>query len=181
MNIVLLSGSPRKVSQTNRVALHLKDIFTTTTMHKINYIDLRETVLPFIQHVYTSREKAPAEHLALFDIVAAADAFIIVSPEYNGAYSPAMKNFFDHFPKQFRKPFGIVTASTGSMGGMRASQQLLQLVPALGGIASATLLITPHVDQKFTETGVLLDEQFGHSIHRFVQDFLWLAETVTKR
>lgn len=165
-------------SQTNRVALHLRGILTNTTAHTIHYIDLRETVMPLIQHVYTTREKAPPEHVALFDMMAAADAFVIVSPEYNGAYSPAMKNFFDHFPKQFRKPFGIVTASTGSMGGMRASQQLLQLVPALGGIASATLLITPHVDQKFSASGALADEQFGHNIHRFVEDFLWLAETV---
>ncbi len=46
----------------------------------------------------------------------AANAFIIVTPEYNGSYTPAMKNLFDHFPKQIHKPFGIVTASTRGDG-----------------------------------------------------------------
>ena len=45
---------------------------------------------------------------------------LLVTPEYNGSYTPALKNLFDHFPKQSRKPFGIVTASPGALGGMRA-------------------------------------------------------------
>ena len=65
-----------------------------------------------------------------------ADAFILVSPEYNGSYSPAMKNLVDHFPKQHHKPFGIATASPGPLGGIRASQQMQLLVNALFGIAS---------------------------------------------
>lgn len=108
----------------------------------------------------------------------AADAFIIVTPEYNGSYSPALQNLLDHFPKQLRKVFGLATASTGALGGARSSQQLLLLVPALFGIASPYLLITPHVDKKFDAEGNLIDGSFQAAIDTFIREFLWLAESV---
>ena len=102
----------------------------------------------------------------------------MVSPEYNGSYSPALQNLLDHFPKQSHKAFGIVTASAGPMGGMRSTQQLLLLIPALFGIASPHMLITPMVDKKFDEMGNLLDPSFKKSVDNFLQEFLWLAESL---
>ena len=107
-----------------------------------------------------------------------ADAFILVTPEYNGGYSPALQNMMDHFPKQSHKAFGIVTASPGAMGGMRASQQLLLLVPALFGVVSPYMLITPQVDKKFDAEGNLTDPGFEQSIETFTNEFLWLAQTL---
>jgi NAD(P)H-dependent FMN reductase len=89
-----------------------------------------------------------------------------------------MKNMLDHFPKQHHKVFGIVTASPGAMGGMRASQQMLLLVPALFGIASPYMLIVPQVDKKFDEEGNLRDETFYKSVHNFISEFSWLAEKI---
>lgn len=89
-----------------------------------------------------------------------------------------MKNLFDHFPKQRGKAFGICTGSDGMMGGMRSAQQLLQLVPALFGIASPTLLIVPTMDKKFDEAGKLTDASFSKKVHDFLTDFLWLADAL---
>jgi NAD(P)H-dependent FMN reductase len=110
-----------------------------------------------------------------------ADAFILVTPEYNGSYSPAMKNMLDHFPKQHHKTFGLVTASPGAMGGMRAAMQLQQLVFALFGIGSPYMLVVPGVDKKFDVEGNLLDESFQKSVDLFVKEFLWLSEKVVKK
>ena len=87
----------------------------------------------------------------------------------------------DHFPKQSRKSFGLVTASPGAMGGIRASQQLLLMVPALFGIASPHMLIIPLVDKKFDEEVNLIDESFRKSIDVFAKEFLWLAESITEK
>src|SRR5262249_22660439 len=100
---------------------------------------------------------------------------------YNGSYSPAMKNLLDHFPKQHHKPFGIVTASPGALGGIRAAQQMQLLVSALFGVASPYMLIIPAVDKKFDEEGNLQDASFSNSVHNFVTEFLWLAESVLKK
>jgi NAD(P)H-dependent FMN reductase len=176
MNIEIIAGSPRHPSLNLRVAMHIHQRLQTTTQHQIGLIALNKITIPFIQNVWSKPEAAPEEFRELAERMFAADAFILASPEYNGAYSPAMKNLFDHFPKQYRKPFGIITSSPGAMGGIRASQQLLQLVPALFGIASPNMLIVPQVDKKFDEDGRLLAPEFQKSIDDFCTEFMWLAE-----
>ncbi len=180
MKIEIISGSPRIGSVTKRVALHLKKAISETTPHEVDVIDMHDWNLPPIQAVWSSPDKAPPEFQSLAKRIFDADAYVLVTPEYNGSYSPALKNLLDHFPKRMHKPFGIVTASPGGMGGMRASQQLLLLVPALFGIASPNMLITPGVDKKFNEDGELLDEKFHNTVHNFISEFLWLAEKLVE-
>ena len=176
MRIEIISGSPRTNSVTRRVALHLNNWLSQNSNHDVDIIDMRDWNIPPIQAAWSSVDKAPVEFQPLAERIFNADAYILVSPEYNGSYSPAMKNLLDHFPKRHHKPFGIVTASPGAMGGIRASQQLLQLVPALFGIASPYMLIIPAVEKKFSPDGDLLDESFQNGVHNFISEFLWLSE-----
>ena len=180
MRIEIISGSPRTNSLSHRVALHLKNWLSQNSTHDVDIIDMRDWNIPPIQAAWSSVDKAPVEFQPLAERIFNADAYILVSPEYNGSYSPAMKNLLDHFPKRHHKPFGIVTASPGAMGGIRASQQLLQLVPALFGIASPYMLIIPAVDKKFSADGDLLDESFQNGVHNFVTEFLWLSEKIVE-
>lgn len=178
MRLEIISGSARNKSVSHHVALHLQALLTQQTEHDVNIIDVRENDLPPLQGVYTSIEKTPDEFKSLAERIFNANAFILVSPEYNGSYSPALKNLLDHFPKQHRKVFGIVTASPGAMGGIRAAMQLQHLVFALFGIGSPYMLIVPAVDKKFDTEGNLIDEGFQKSIDTFVSEFIWLAEKV---
>ena len=178
MKIEIISGSPRTNSVTHRVSVYLKNWLKQNSEHEVDIIDMKDWNVPAIQSVWVSLDKVPVEFKPLAERVFNADAFILVSPEYNGGYSPTMKNLLDHFPKQHQKPFGIVTASPGAMGGIRAAQQLLLLVPALFGIASPYMLIVPAVDKKFSPDGDLLDESFQNGVHNFISEFLWLAEKI---
>lgn len=180
MKIEIVSGSPRVNSVTRRVALHLQNFLRETTAHEVGLIDLKDWDLPYMQAVFPSVDNTPEKWKPLSERVFGADAFILVSPEYNGSYSPAMKNLLDSYPKQHHKAFGVVTASTGAMGGMRATQQMLLLISALFGIASPYLLIVPWVDKKFDKSGVLTDQSFHHQVHNFTTEFLWLAESIVK-
>ncbi|MES2647363.1 MAG: NAD(P)H-dependent oxidoreductase [Bacteroidota bacterium] len=181
MNIQIISGSPREKSVTNRVAIFLKNYLSQHTSHEVGIIDVRDYQLPLLQEVWTSVDKAPPEFRQLATTMFEADAFILVSPEYNGSYSPAMKNLLDQFPKQNRKAFGIVTASPGAMGGIRASQQMQLLVGALFGILAPNMLITPFVDKKFDADGNLTDVEFQKAINVFIKEFTWLAESVNAK
>lgn len=181
MNLVVIAGSPRKGSVTKRIALHLENHFSETTSHNIQFVDLEEVNLPPIQQVWSSIDAVPEEFKSLATIVFEADAFVLVTPEYNGSYSPAMKNLLDHFPKQLRKPFGLVAGSYGAFGGLRAGLQMQALVSALFGVFSPHMLIVPQMDKKFDEQGNLLDPAFQSSIDQFAKEFLWLAERVTAK
>lgn len=180
MTIEIISGSPRIQSVTRRVALYLRNWIRNNTQHQTEIIDLKDWNLPAVQSVFSTIEKTPDDFKPLAERIFSADAIILVTPEYNGSYSPSMKNLLDHFPKQQHKAFGIATASPGAMGGIRAAQQLLLLVPALFGVVSPYLLIVPAVDKKFTPDGDLLDESFQNNVHNFVSEFLWLAERLVK-
>jgi NAD(P)H-dependent FMN reductase len=176
MNIVILSGSPRQGSLTHRVALHLNQRLQEITEHNIQLVSLQDIELPPIQAVWSSVEKAPEQFRSLAETMFSADAFILVSPEYNGSYSAALKNLIDFFPKQHRKPFGVVTASPGALGGIRAAQQMQLLVAALFGILSPYMLVVPTVDKKFDADGNLIEPSFQNSVHQFTTEFLWLAQ-----
>jgi len=178
MNIEIISGSPSAASLSNRVARFLKKQLLEKTEHQVNIIDVRDWNLPPVQEVWTSEEKAPFAFQSLAKRMFQADAFILVSPEFNGSYTPAMKNLLDHFPKQHHKTFGIVTASPGAFGGIRASQQMQLLVGGLFGILAPHMLIVPTVDKKFSENAELLEPGFQKSVDLFTDEFLWLAEAV---
>jgi len=178
MRIEILSGSSRQSSVTYRLALHLQKVLEETTEYEVGIIDTRENELPLLQGVFTSAEAAPAEYRSLAERMFQAQAYILVTPEYNGSYSATLKNLLDHFPKQHHKVFGIVTGSPGALGGIRAAMQLQQLIFALFGIGSPYMLVTPQVDKKFDEDGNLLDTTFQKGIDLFVKEFLWLAEKV---
>ncbi len=180
MNIEIISGSPRNESVSYRVALHLKEVLANKTEHNIGLIDVRNHDLGLLQTVFSTVEATPEKHKELAKRIFAADAFVLVTPEYNGSYSPALQNLLDHFPKQSRKVFGVVTSSPGAMGGMRASQKLLTFIPGLFGIASPHMLVIPAVDKKFDAEGKLIDETFEKSVNNFVTEFIWLAESVSK-
>lgn len=179
MNIEIVSGSPRKDSVTYRLALFLNKFLRNKTPYTVNILDVRDWPLPVLQQeVYSNIQMTPAHLQPLAHRIFNADAFILISPEYNGSYTPALKNLFDHFPKQSRKVFGIATASTGSLGGIRASQQMQLLIHALFGIGSPYMLIVPFINKKFDETGVLTDPAFQKNTEVFIQEFLWLAENL---
>src|ERR1041384_7411050 len=104
MKIEIISGSPRENSLTRRVAIHLRSLLGKNSRHEVGLIDVKDWELPVVQSVFTSVETTPDEFKPLAKRMFAADAFVFVSPEYNGSYSPAMKNLIDHFPKQYHKP-----------------------------------------------------------------------------
>jgi NAD(P)H-dependent FMN reductase len=178
MKIEIIAGSARKNSLTFRIALFLHRYLSDNTAHEIGIIDCRSWTLPLIESVFTSVENTPEKFKPLAERMFASEGYILVSPEYNGSYSPALKNLLDHFPKQHRKPFAVATGSPGAMGGIRAAQQMQLLIDALFGIGSPYMLIVPQVEKKFDEQGNLIDQAFFNNAHNFITEFIWLAESV---
>jgi NAD(P)H-dependent FMN reductase len=63
--------------------------------------------------------------------VAAADAVVVVTPEYNHGMTAPLKNAFDYLYREWNdKPLGVVSYG-GVSGGLRAVQQIKQVAAAL--------------------------------------------------
>ncbi|MGC5012271.1 NADPH-dependent FMN reductase [Streptosporangium sp. DT93] len=79
-------------------------------------------------------DPAPATQAALAEVtprLAAAEAFVIVTPEYNHSFPASLKNLVDwHFTQWQAKPIGFVSYG-GVGGGLRAVEQLRQVFAEL--------------------------------------------------
>lgn len=75
----------------------------------VHILDLRKTPLPLLN---PSAEQEP-EHLPYVrQLVLAADAFVLATPDYHGSMSGTLKNFLDYFWMEFAgKVFGYVCSS----------------------------------------------------------------------
>ncbi|MFJ8232361.1 NADPH-dependent FMN reductase [Streptomyces sp. NPDC094448] len=89
-------------------------------------VDVAATDLP------TSFEPAAHEGArAVAASLAAADAFIVVTPEFNHSYPAALKNLIDwHGPEWYAKPVAFVSYG-GVSGGLRAVEHLRQVFAEL--------------------------------------------------
>ncbi|HEX2315637.1 MAG TPA: NAD(P)H-dependent oxidoreductase [Thermomonospora sp.] len=88
----------------------------------VDVIDLGTAGLP--DTLAGDDEEAPAPVRALAPRMAAADAFVIVTPEYNHSFPAPLKTAIDWFVDEWRaKPVGFVSYG-GSAGGLRAVEQL---------------------------------------------------------
>lgn len=182
MNVTIISGSPRTPNLSFRAALFLKaQLENLFQQHTYSILDVREFPLPYVHSSWAKREDVPTEYSRLANLIFDADAYILVSPEYNGGYSPAMKNILDHFPKYLHKTFGIVTYSDGVRGGFRAALALQHLVCALFGIPCPHLLPIGLVHKTINEDGTTTDEALLKITEGFLKEFVWLAEAVAEK
>lgn len=182
MKITIVSGSPRKESVTIRVAKHLFNLFKEKyPQYEFQFISLQEYQIPFVEKVWSTINDVPQEFKPVAEKIYNADAFVLVTPEYNGSMSSALRNLFDHFPKQNKKVFGIVTASDGAMGGIRAAVAMQNQICAWFGIPCPQMLVVGNMDKKFDANGNLLDEKFCNNILNFTTEFIWLAEAVNSK
>ncbi|MDV6011314.1 NAD(P)H-dependent oxidoreductase [Haloechinothrix sp. LS1_15] len=96
----------------------------------IDLIDLAEVELPVVIPDFDVAE-IPDEVTALGRRLAAADGFVVITPEYNHAYPAALKNAIDWFHEEWNaKPVAFI--SYGGMGqGIRAVEQLRQVFAEL--------------------------------------------------
>ena len=91
--------------------------------------------------------------------LAAADAFIVVTPEYNHSYTGELKSFIDSFGEEWRdKPVGFVSYG-GISGGLRAVEHLRQVFAELRAVGLRDTVSFAKAWNRFEPDGRLGDPQ----------------------
>ena len=96
--------------------------------------------------------------------IAAADAVLIATPEYNGSVPGLLKNAVDWASRPFPdnafrgKPVAIVGASTGSYGAMWAQQDLRRVLGVVGARVLEGELPVSRAQDRFDADGRLTDD-----------------------
>jgi NAD(P)H-dependent FMN reductase len=99
----------------------------------VDQVDLADLALPLLDEPAHPRTgNYVHEHTKAWSArIAAADAVVMVTPEYNFGYSAVLKNAIDYLHGEWLyKPVGFVSYG-GVAGGTRAVQQLKQVVTTL--------------------------------------------------
>ncbi|MGJ8689751.1 MAG: NADPH-dependent FMN reductase [Gammaproteobacteria bacterium] len=158
--------------------------------HEIELIDALEYPLEpiFKPHFAYAKSQAPDALNELAKKIAAADGYIMLSPEYNHSMSPALANLLNHFGSSLfaYKPSAIVTYSAGQWGGMRAAIGMRAYLSELGCLPVSAMIHVPKAQEVFTEDGAAQpgedqERWFDYFGRTFTQLHWWAEATQTHR
>lgn len=180
LRVLILSGSSRPGSYNGRLATLAHGLAEATGAVPTR-LDLRALALP----VYDAEVEAagmPAGALALRDALAAHDALIVATPEYNGFPTPLLINSFDWLSRVTAasggpaglavlagKPVGVMSASPGPFGGMRSLMFTRQFFHnVLGTLVLPEQFALSQAMNAFDDAGKLRDEKHLQAVQRVV-------------
>lgn len=125
LRILLISGSARRDSFNTRL-LDVAAARLREAGAEPQRLDLGALALPIYDGDLEAAQGQPAGAQALVEALAAADALLIASPEYNAFPTPLLINALDWASRRpgFKaaaqgKPVAMVSASPGALGGLR--------------------------------------------------------------
>lgn len=181
-NIPIILGSIRRGRQSPKVARFIQSKLEASGQIKSEILDLAEFQLPPMEERVAFREDAPANVLKFHERLSQADAFVIVSPDYNNAYPGALKNALDYFWTEIRrKPVGICTVSANPCGGFNVSAQLQFLMLSMHALPITNSLHATLVDRTFDEEGHTSVAIFNEQADWFVTEMIWYTQMVQRQ
>ncbi|MFG1794353.1 NADPH-dependent FMN reductase [Nocardia sp. NPDC049149] len=134
-------------------------------------IDLLDTPLP------ADLTDSPAA-MAYRARLAAADAFVVITSEYNHGYPAALKTAFDTAKREWRaKPIGFVSYG-GLSGGLRAVEQLRQVVAEIHMVSIRETVSFHQAKKQFDAAGETQDGAAIDAAERLLGQLAWWARTL---
>ncbi len=113
------------------------------------------------------------------DITAQADAFFIVTPEYNHSFPGSLKRLLDsELANYIHKPVAIAGVSNGSWGGVRAVESLVPAVREMGLAVTFTSAYFARVQDLFDDQGNAKEERTLANVQKAYAELLWMARVL---
>jgi NAD(P)H-dependent FMN reductase len=148
---------------------------------KADLIDLVETPLPTVFPVLgqpPASEEARELLAAVSPRLAAADAFVIVTPEYNHSFPAALKNAIDWHNKEWHaKPVGFVSYG-GFSAGLRAVEQLRLVLAELHAVTIRDAVGFQGVWAQFDTDGKAKDPAGDAAAKTMLDQLAWWAHAL---
>lgn len=185
LNIVVILGSVREGRRSEAPAKLVLEMVNSAG-YNAQLVDFKELPLPFYNAptvpVVYYKTGYPNENAQKWSNIAReADAFIIVSAEYNHGYPAVLKNALDWLYSEFeRKPFGLVGVSDGRVSGARLIEQLRPVIENYSAMAVRETVMIGPVQDFFSDQGELLKPELKKRIEGLLQSLVWWAETLKK-
>jgi NAD(P)H-dependent FMN reductase len=153
----------------------------------VEVVDLRDWPLPFFaEHAGTIGDFSDPTYSeplvkAWNKKINEADAYIVVTPEYNHSLPAVLKNAIDSVFLSFgfrNKPIAAVGYSGGIGGGIRAIEHLAHVVIEAEAVPLRNTVVVPFVTSAFNENGEPIDRAANASLDVMLDDLAWWSQAL---
>jgi NAD(P)H-dependent FMN reductase len=179
-NLAMIVGStrdgrygPRVARWFHRRALERDDV-------EVDLVDLAENPLPVVQqaHPVPTGEYTSAEVRAFAQRIGSADAFVVVTPEYNHSFPGPLKLAIDSVhPEWAAKPVGFVSYG-GVAGGLRAVEHLRSVFAELHAVTVRETVQFYLADDPLDVHGNARGTQADAAAGRLLDQLAWWAQAL---
>lgn len=184
--IAIIIGSTRQGRFGDKPARWIAEELATRSDVEYDLLDLRDFPLPFFDDALAPARRAglpPADPAvaAWAEAIDRADAFIIITAEYNHGYTAVLKNAIDHLYSEWnRKPVAFV--GYGNAGGARAIEQLravaieLEMAPIKRSVAVPVETLIAYIMEQSEELDF---SRADDTLRAMIDELLWWATALT--
>jgi len=153
VTVAVLAGTTRAQRESIKAARYVADFARRQPGVEVIFVDPMDFNFPGDGNDPEGKDPRYTE------IVGKADAFFIVTPEYNHSFPGSLKRMLDSELALYNhKPVAFAGASDGNWGGVRAVESLLTAVRETGLVALSWDVYFPRVQDMFSEDGSIKDE-----------------------
>ncbi|MFQ3545039.1 NAD(P)H-dependent oxidoreductase [Halobacillus rhizosphaerae] len=178
LKVAALVGSIRKDSYNMKLTQFIKDRYK-------DQFDLKVVPIRDLAHYDQDIEhEAPPSVQNFKAQLSDADAFLVVTPEFNHSIPGVLKNALDWLSRGDRemagKPAFIAGATMGVLGTVRAQMHLRQILNSPGmnsNVLPGNEILVGTIQDKVDETGKITDQKTIEFIDQVVDKFIVFAET----
>lgn len=173
--IVIIHGTARKNNRSRHVASWMLERLEQHPKLEVTLVN------PAAAGIKLTDESNGDNYPELKKILAQADGYIIVTPEYNHSYPGSLKILLDLFYDEYaHKPVGLVGVSTGDFGGARALTALLPVVKKLGMLPTRTDIMVTRVEDSFANGKPLDPQVWNPRADKMITELLQLGEALER-
>lgn len=183
LTILMFAASTRTGSLNQRL-VDLAATYVRATGAVVDLASMRDFAVPDYDGDAEGASGIPPGARALRDRLAAADAFVIAAPEYNGSMPGVLKNVIDWTSRFRPQPFDgrhglLLSASPSLAGGTRGLWALRVPFEHLGSRIFPDMFSLAMANKAFDASGRLADAALQARFDRTLESFLSLVEAAT--
>lgn len=176
LTIAVIAGTTRDERKSIRAARYIAEIGTNLHNVQIIFVDPKDFEFP------TNGIDTEGKDPRYSDITTRADAFFIVTPEYNHSFPGSLKRMLDsEYENYFHKPVAIAGASSGNWGGVRAVESLVLTTRKMGLVNISFSIYFPYIQDAFDDRNQPVPakkEMTDKNIHKAYDELIWMARTL---
>lgn len=173
IKLAVLGGTTRQKRESIKAARWVADFASSKENVEVKFVDPKDFNFPGDGNDPEGKDPRYTE------IVDWADAFFIVTPEYNHSFPGSLKRMLDSELALYNhKPVAFAGASNGSWGGVRAVESLLTAIRETGLVAMSWDIYFPRVQDMFDDSGAMKDEykeRYEKNTSKLLDELLWFA------